>query len=99
MKIKHLAENWLVQPMERGKRGKPKTHCPHGHEMTPENTVVTHGFGIYPRRECRTCRRSRDARGKKNKYWRARGVDPEKVLTFAEWSGKQQLMWKGGENK
>ena len=33
-----------------------KTHCPHGHEFTPENTVMRRG------RECRTCRREGDLR-------------------------------------
>lgn len=31
-----------------------KTHCPHGHEYTPENTIVYPSDG---RRRCRTCRR------------------------------------------
>lgn len=31
-----------------------KTHCPHGHEYTPENTIVFPSDG---RRRCRTCRR------------------------------------------
>ena len=31
-----------------------KTHCPHGHEFTPENTIQHHG------RECRTCVQRRD---------------------------------------
>jgi hypothetical protein len=32
---------------------KPKSHCVNGHEMTPENTIVT------PlQRQCRTCRRA-----------------------------------------
>lgn len=32
-----------------------RTHCPHNHEYTPENTYRTQG-----RRHCRTCRRERD---------------------------------------
>ena len=35
-----------------------KTHCAQGHEFTPENTRVRDRKG-YPRRECRTCERSR----------------------------------------
>lgn len=31
-----------------------KTHCPHGHEYTEENTIVYPSDG---RRRCRTCRR------------------------------------------
>ncbi|NMF29576.1 hypothetical protein [Cellulosimicrobium aquatile] len=30
-----------------------KTHCPHGHEYTPENTIVFPSDG---RRRCRSCR-------------------------------------------
>lgn len=37
------------------------THCPHGHEYTPENTGVQTRQG-YPNRYCRTCRRERDRR-------------------------------------
>lgn len=32
-----------------------QTHCKHGHEMTPENTIAV---GIYERRLCRTCRKA-----------------------------------------
>jgi hypothetical protein len=34
-----------------------QTHCPHGHEYTPENTLVSGG-----RRKCRICQRKRDRR-------------------------------------
>jgi len=36
-----------------GGRQRAKTHCPHGHEYTPENTIVYPSDG---RRRCRTCR-------------------------------------------
>jgi hypothetical protein len=45
------------------------THCPHGHEYTPENTRVRHG-----RRECLICVRRRTAetpRELRNKYQQA----------------------------
>lgn len=32
-----------------------KTHCPHGHEYTPENTYISPSRGS---RSCRTCRRA-----------------------------------------
>lgn len=33
-----------------------QTHCKHGHEFTPENTITPKGGG----RECRECKRARD---------------------------------------
>jgi len=36
-----------------------KTHCPQGHEYTPENTFVGLQRGHRQRRECRTCQRIR----------------------------------------
>lgn len=36
-----------------------KTHCPHGHEYTPENTY--HNPNPNGGRICRTCKRKRDA--------------------------------------
>lgn len=36
-----------------GAHQRVKTHCPHGHEYTPENTVVYTSDG---RRRCRVCR-------------------------------------------
>ena len=38
-----------------------KTHCPQGHEYTPENTMIDDG-----RRKCRTCLRARS----RANYWR-----------------------------
>lgn len=43
-----------------------KTHCVHGHEMTPENTMIERGRW----RSCRTCRREQSSRSKQA---RARG--------------------------
>ncbi|NMF28888.1 hypothetical protein [Cellulosimicrobium aquatile] len=37
-----------------GGHQRAKTHCPHGHEYTPENTIVYPSDG---RRRCRRCRR------------------------------------------
>ena len=63
--VDHLCRvPWCVRPTHvepvtpaenalRGLRGRLTTHCPYGHEYTPENTYVT------PRghRKCRTCKR------------------------------------------
>lgn len=35
-----------------------KTHCRHGHEYTPENTITRIGAGGNPERKCRTCART-----------------------------------------
>lgn len=39
----------------RGSQQRAKTHCPRGHEYTPENTYIPPGGG----RECVDCRKSR----------------------------------------
>jgi hypothetical protein len=41
-----------------------KTHCPRGHEYTPENTRLT--AGKHGGRECLTCRRERKARSRES---------------------------------
>lgn len=33
----------------------PKTHCPYGHEYTPENSFIQNGV-----KSCKICRRRRD---------------------------------------
>ncbi len=40
------------------------THCPKGHEYTPENTIIEKKSGS---RHCRVCKRAADAR-----YWRSK---------------------------
>lgn len=35
------------------------THCPKGHEYTPENTAITQHIDGIPRRNCRACHRVR----------------------------------------
>lgn len=54
-------ENLLRSPITRASINAAKTHCPRGHEYTPENTRVRIARGT---RECRTCERER-ARAKK----------------------------------
>jgi len=39
--------------LKNGERQRAKTHCPHGHEYTPENTVL----GSKGERQCRACRK------------------------------------------
>lgn len=38
-----------------------KTHCPHNHPYTPENTIISTNWNGRPGRKCRTCKRKRDA--------------------------------------
>lgn len=47
-----------------------RSHCRHGHELTPENVYMARK-GRYPYRACRECARTKDRRI----YWRARGVE------------------------
>lgn len=49
-----------VTPGENVRRAEParRTHCPHGHEYTPDNTTLTSGTG----RTCLTCRRADNRR-------------------------------------
>jgi len=54
-----IARGWCRKHYQRWYRTQdavaPKTHCKHGHELTPENTYTTPQGG----RECRECRRVR----------------------------------------
>lgn len=38
-----------------------KTHCPQGHEYTPENTYITRRVGAFRGRVCRTCSLAKSA--------------------------------------
>lgn len=67
----------IVTPAENNRRknealgrGQYATHCPHGHEYTPENTMPAHGKN----RQCRECNRaaSRRWKAKNQKAWRAK---------------------------
>lgn len=46
--------------MDKGQFWAKKTHCPHGHEYSPENTYV----GNDGSRDCRTCHRTRQSKRK-----------------------------------
>ena len=61
-----LAEN--ISRGDYGWRGK-LTHCKHGHEFTPENTIVslTGGRNGTPRRNCRECGRVAQRKYQANK--------------------------------
>lgn len=52
-----------------GVKVKPKTVCKNGHQLTPENTLITSAG----RRRCATCDRSYSAEWRRNKR-RARGL-------------------------
>ena len=47
--IKRMVERWKAMP---GRNNSLKTHCPRGHEYTPENT---YRYATSGRRACRTC--------------------------------------------
>jgi len=73
LSAKHL-KGYNFQPEELEKawaHNRGKTHCPHGHEYTPENTYINSG-----RRHCRICLNVR------GQAWRdkvrAEGFDPAK---------------------
>lgn len=42
------------------RRWKTVTHCKHGHEFTPENTLIVGGARGKPHRRCKTCARQRN---------------------------------------
>lgn len=47
--IRHMVAKWKTRP---GRNNSLKTHCPRGHEYTPENT---YHYGATTKRHCRTC--------------------------------------------
>jgi hypothetical protein len=51
----HLEPVTPKENVHRGLKVKSRTHCPQGHEYTPENTMVARG------RNCRECKRIYDA--------------------------------------
>jgi hypothetical protein len=53
-----------------------RTHCIHGHEMTPENTFIrtAEKVKVYPEKECRTCMKNRSYR----QYWKSKGKSIER---------------------
>lgn len=58
VKPEHLEAVTQAENLRRGNRwAEPRTHCSHGHELTPENVKETPSG----RRECRTCKRISDA--------------------------------------
>lgn len=59
----HLEPVTVQDNLSRGRSGnheKAKTHCPQGHEYTPENTTWEVGkHGRRTKRKCRSCNRAR----------------------------------------
>lgn len=59
----HMEPVTLVENVMRGVGFAPinkrKTHCPRGHEYTPENTMIVQSGGKHKSRSCRECRRER----------------------------------------
>jgi hypothetical protein len=52
--VSHRQNIRRIPKQEHGKFQRQKTHCPQGHEYTPENTYSYQGW-----RQCRTCREAR----------------------------------------
>ena len=50
-----------------------KTHCNHGHELTPDNVYLTTSRG-YTRRECKICKRAAAAASQRRKNAKLRGM-------------------------
>jgi hypothetical protein len=50
-------------PNRRGRPWRDRTHCGHGHEFTPENTLLRTDNRYGSPRRCRQCERARHARG------------------------------------
>ena len=67
------AENMERAPFTAIQFQAAKTHCPHGHEYTPENTYLKVNSSGTQSRECRTCKRARSnvARDARNAARRA----------------------------
>jgi hypothetical protein len=61
----HLEPVTIAENVRRGLKGRMVTHCPKGHEYTPENTYT------YNRRECRRCKIDRISVSRDAAYWRA----------------------------
>ena len=58
----------LADRSARKRPRKRKTHCKHGHALTPENTYQLRGGYL----QCRTCTRQRDEKRAESGYWRER---------------------------
>lgn len=75
-----------------------KTHCPHGHEYTEENTVLYSGRGSRERL-CKTCQR-RHATESKRRLRAASGVVPRGMATHCkrghEFSEENTYMTRAG---
>lgn len=55
-------ENMADAAAKKRLRGQKNTHCPHGHEFTPENTVQRLTKRGTPTRQCRECSRIKNRR-------------------------------------
>lgn len=67
-----------------GKRNSRKTHCPQGHEYTPENTIVAKPTTRNPFRTCRICRNKyvNALRRNQRRAVKAKGENHVNVLDF-----------------
>lgn len=59
------------------RRNAEKTHCKHGHEFTPENTIIRADG-----RECRACRyRSNAEHNRRKRGWDSKHLEPASCFT------------------
>ena len=69
-----------VDSVKKGRNGEQKvTHCPLGHEYTPENTYITPAASGRPSRMCRECGRIKSRR----RWWMKRGLSREEAMARA----------------
>lgn len=57
-------------PLGGDRHNAAKTHCPKGHEYTPENTIVRYKSDYSKHRECRICKNDRQRIAWRERNWK-----------------------------